>query len=239
MKKIALAVLFALCGARVYGMEQQVAQPVTQADMQAVQEGLEAALKDTKSIEALSEMTGISKEEAKSWMSRNKVALISSIVSIAALYGTGAVLGHRYGNNKIALDSSDFGKWNNNATRFNKICYFLNYLNAPLTKAANGACHAGTWMKGHKAKTAVVALVAVLVGALIFDLSHGKDAQTIKLFKKIFGKNAETVQIASELAKEVAKEEEKKAAEVTKEAIKEVAKEEAVVATPTPTPVVA
>jgi hypothetical protein len=187
MKRIALAVLLALCGARVYG---QAAVPAGQAEVAITQEDvkrLQAALNDTKSIEALADQLGLPKEEVKGWFSRHKTAVISSIVGLATLYGTGCGLG-KIG--AMAQTKEDPNKFVDGTWRIRQLCAKLACWYTPLVWMENKAVAGKNWSKENKWEAAGLILAAILVGALIYDLAHGKDAKTVILLKKAFGKKA-------------------------------------------------
>jgi hypothetical protein len=188
MKRIALAVLLALSGARVYGQAVPVEQSreVTQAQVEALQ----AALNDTKSMDALADQLGLPKEDVKGWFSRHKTAVISSIIGLAT-YGTACGLG-KWGSCaiKTAAEGKKAAEFNADTTRIRQLCAKLACTYVPLVWMKDKAVVGKNWSVDNKWSTAGIALAVIAVGALIYDLAHGKDAKTIILLKKAVGKKA-------------------------------------------------
>jgi hypothetical protein len=202
MKRIALAVLLALCGARIYGAVP-VEQPklvVTQEDVKNVQK----LLNDTKSIDALADQLGLPKEEVKGWFSRHKVITTSaSILAVyAALYGVsrlgdGSINwgkdGKRLASNGGVFKVGDQEAPDTLVKLSDKIRYYLSYL----AWAQKPVAFAGTQIKDHYFRTALI-LLALFA---IYELYQGKDSAVAHGLNWVFGKDAvEEAQLVAALA---------------------------------------
>ncbi|MFA6263565.1 MAG: homeobox domain-containing protein [Candidatus Babeliales bacterium] len=207
MKRIALAVLLALCGARVYGaipVEQQP-QDVTQAQV----DELQRVLNDTKSIDAIADQLGLPKEEVKGWFSRHKVITSTAVGTYAVALALSYLTKEAHWNKENGkLQEYKESKWTDGTddiTKLQKLGHYLNhylkYAQAPVWAVQAGLSHA----KEHYIWDSVIAIAAIIV---LYEIYQGKDSLVAHLCKKAFGKKAVAeVQAVVEDAK---KEEDKK-----------------------------
>ncbi|MFA6263564.1 MAG: hypothetical protein WCW33_04025 [Candidatus Babeliales bacterium] len=184
MKRIALATLLALCGARVYGVNP-VEQPkvvATQEDVKNVQK----FLNDTKNIDAIADQLGLPKEEVKSWFSRHKVITTSAVIvaAYAALYG-------------ISCAGKPLPELTGDKKAYSKLERVQGWLNA-LAWAQKPVDWAGTQLREHSIRSAIIAAIALLV---IYQIYQGKDSAAVRGWNWMFGKDAvEEAQLVAALA---------------------------------------
>jgi hypothetical protein len=210
MKKIALATLLVLCGARVYGIDP-VEQPkvvVTQEDVRNVQK----FLNDTKSIDAMADQLGLPKEEIKGWFSRHKV-ITSTVVGA---YAVALVLSYltkeiRWNEKTGKIQGYSVDCWADttlDATKFQKLSHYLHhylrYAQAPLWAAKYLAIAGRDQITEHYYRSAIIGLLALFA---IYEIYQGKDSAFAHGWNWAFGKNAaEDAQLVAEAiaAEEVA-----------------------------------
>ena len=191
MKKLTLAVVLALCGARVYGqLPQEVA--VKPEDILAaktlIETTLNTTLKDPRTVEALSEQLNVPPTEVKSWAARHK-----------ALTGAGSLLGV-YATLLALSCCSKEARWSDASG----VLYDVNNTQLSLKGTDGKELHVTTmikirdalltlkwtqkpfiWGKDHKVAAIVVALLAT---AITWDLCQGKDSTIVAGVNKLFGK---------------------------------------------------
>lgn len=204
MKKLTLALVLALCGARVYGQLPQEeiainADAVNAEQIQALNAALEAAEKDTKSIDAVCQELGLQKEEVKGLFARHKV--LTGAGSLLVVYAT--LLGLSYCGQATTLQQQG------SATKVMKVRNALSklaFLQKPIALAASGsqAGYAKFAASKNKVRNSMITLViAALVLFAGYEIYQGKDSAFFALCNKLFGKK-EVAPVVSEVVAEPA-----------------------------------
>jgi hypothetical protein len=212
MKKLTLALLLALCGARVYGQLPQEAA-VKPEDFQAMAAAVEATLKDTKSVDAICQELNLPKEEVKGWFSRHKAltgGVLGTYAAILALSlcGQEAVIDAKSGKVTMLNGSSidaDKQAAPTKMIKFRNAMTYLKYAQLPFFYMNEGRKAGYAKAKAHPYKaiggTLVVAALAIFAA---YELYQGKDSAVAALLNKLFGKKEAVAPAATEVAAEPA-----------------------------------
>ena len=212
MKKLTLALLLALCGARVYGQLPQEEAAVNAEQLQVLNAALETAMKDTKSVEAVCQELGLPKEEVKGWFARHKV-LTGTGCSLLGVYATLLALSYcgqeaEYKDDKLTKKLGNL-EVTAPATKMIKVRNALSKLAWAQKPVAWG--QAGfEKAKNNKGKTAALIVGAIVASVVLYDLCHGKDSAIVAGVNKLFGKKEvapATSEVAQPTTEEAAKEE--------------------------------
>jgi hypothetical protein len=190
MKKLTLALVGVFCSAYVYGAEPRVEQPqieaaITQEDAQIVAN----ACSNAKNIGDLLAKSDLSQEE-QSWISKHKKALIGAAATpllLAAIYYLTHIecfdrIDDETG--KVAMGSS------HGPLKTNLTCFLCK-----------------KWITANTTQKSIATLILIVAALLLYDLAHGRDAITVKLWNKLFGKKeALATQVITEASKKVVSE---------------------------------
>jgi hypothetical protein len=211
MKKLTLALVLTLCGARVYGQLPQEEIAINAEQIQALNAALETAVKDTKSIDAVCQELGLQKEEVKGWFARHKV--LTGAGSLLVVYAT--LLGlsccgqeAQYSNGKLTTDLGSLKK-GESVTKMIQVRNALSklaFLQKPIALAASGgqAGYAKFAASKNKVRNSMITLaIAALVLFAGYEIYQGKDSAFFALCNKLFGKK-EVAPAVSEVVAEPA-----------------------------------
>jgi hypothetical protein len=176
MKKLTLALVGFCCGTYVYGAEPQLKQPqigatLTQEDAQIVIN----ACSNAQSIGNLLAKSDLSQEE-QSWVSRHKKVLIGS-AAIPLLLAAVYYLAHIECFDRIDDESGKVAMGSRGPLKTNLTCFLCK-----------------KWITANTTQKSITTLTLIVAALLLYDLAHGKDATTIRLWNKFFGKKQENNQ---------------------------------------------
>jgi hypothetical protein len=206
MKKLTLALVLALCGARVYGQLPQEAA-VNAEQIQALAAGIETAMKGTKSVEAVCEELGLPKEEGKSWFARHKVLTGAGCTYLTLLalsyFGQAA----EYSEGKLTKDIAstvDGLKKGDAATRMIKVRNALSKLKFLQTPADMILAGSKTGF-GHVNANRKAYILLVIAAIIAWEVYQGKDSAVVAAYNKLFGKKEVAPATSEVVAEEAAK----------------------------------
>ncbi|MFA6263566.1 MAG: hypothetical protein WCW33_04035 [Candidatus Babeliales bacterium] len=176
MKKLTLALVGVFCGAYVYGAEPHVEKPQSEAVLTHEDAQIIAnACSNAKNVGDLLAKSDLSQEE-QSWVSRHKKALIGA-AAIPLLLAAVYYLAHIECFDRIDDETGKVAMGSQGPLRTNLTCFLCK-----------------KWITANTTQKSITTLTIIIAALLLYDLAHGKDATTIRLWNKFFGKKQGTTQ---------------------------------------------